>query len=236
MSHSARALRDTPYLQPSAPPARRRASRSSKQRSERTPPAAPWPAVGRPCEHTCVGPISVSRSVIALLEVRSRIGFRDPTCVVPPRPSTVLEEANSETCSSLPHFGPEDGEPVAYPAPVSNRQDKRQQQPRLDPADWLTHYGRTTSGFKSAPSSNGEEKGLSLIAGRLTPEMATELVCRREADEKDVVRHTLVSRLLEAGFVVKRTPIDPTNPDHVSVEYPGDWDDTVCERFDKCFD
>jgi hypothetical protein len=52
---------------------------------------------------------------------------------------------------------------------------------------------------------------------------------------RDIVRYTTAERLTNAGFRVRSTP-SRMIPNHVSVEYDGDWTDDVAKRFDDCFD
>jgi len=58
---------------------------------------------------------------------------------------------------------------------------------------------------------------------------------RREFFPWDAVRYTTVGRLRDAGFRVESTP-SRMIPNHVSVQYDGDWTDDVAKRFDDCFD
>lgn len=108
--------------------------------------------------------------------------------------------------------------------------------PSLGPEDVLTQYGRTDpTGFRVRPRS-GVEEGISLIAGQLSAEEARRLVVRKGFYRPgvDAVRHTTAGDLEDAGFRVRRDPT-PVIPDHVLVEFPGQWDDEVTERFDACF-
>jgi hypothetical protein len=74
-----------------------------------------------------------------------------------------------------------------------------------------------------------------LLEGRLQPEEADRLVARRTyPNPRAGVRHTTVGRLEAAGFRVSRSP-SPAIPNHVSVEWPGTWDDDVAMRFNECF-
>jgi hypothetical protein len=100
----------------------------------------------------------------------------------------------------------------------------------------LTQYGRhEPGGFRVRPR-RGIETGVSLIAGRLRPEVARALVVRRGIYRPgvDAVRYTTVGDLADAGFDVRADPT-PAIPDHVLVRFPGEWDDDVGERFDACF-
>ncbi len=106
----------------------------------------------------------------------------------------------------------------------------------LEPGTVLTQYGRRTpGGFRVRPRP-GIETGVSLIAGRLRPEVARALVVRRGIYRPgvDAVRYTTVEDLTDAGFDVVADPT-PAIPDHVLVRYEGRWDDDVAERFDACF-
>ena len=74
------------------------------------------------------------------------------------------------------------------------------------------------------------------MVGRLTPAEAHALVIRRGVYRPgfDMVRHTTVAALYEAGFRPQRSPT-PAIPDHVLAFVEGEWDDEVAERFDTCF-
>ena len=106
----------------------------------------------------------------------------------------------------------------------------------LDRATVVTQYGRRdASGFRVRPRP-GVEEGVSLIARRLDVAVAHRLVVRRgfPQPDVDVVRHTTVGDLEDAGFLVRAAPTRAI-PDHVLVGYNGQWDDEVAERFDACF-
>lgn len=108
--------------------------------------------------------------------------------------------------------------------------------PELTPETVLTQYGRRDpSGFRDRPRVN-VEAGVSLIAGRLRPEVARAMVVRRGIYRPgvDAVRYTTVGDLTDAGFDVERDPT-PAIPEHVLVRYSGRWDDDVARRFDACF-
>jgi len=77
--------------------------------------------------------------------------------------------------------------------------------------------------------------GISLLAGRVSPAGASQLVRRRKADRWDGVRYTTAGRLRMSGFRPRRDPI-PLNPDHVLVEYEGEWTSAVEQQFDSCFE
>jgi hypothetical protein len=97
---------------------------------------------------------------------------------------------------------------------------------------WYTQYGRIGD-FHNKPRWE-QENALSLVRGRVTRREAAKLVGRRPS-RGDAVRYTTYESLEAAGFIVRPDP-QPLNPDHVLVEYPGEWDEDVCERFDSCFD
>ncbi len=106
----------------------------------------------------------------------------------------------------------------------------------LGPDTVLTQYGRRDpGGFRDRPRQ-AVEAGVSLIAGRLRPEVARALVVRRGIYRPgvDAVRYTTVSDLADAGFDVVADPT-PAIPDHVLVRFEGQWDDDVAMRFDACF-
>src|SRR5829696_1257667 len=95
--------------------------------------------------------------------------------------------------------------------------------------------GRGPANFRMAPRPH--EQDVSLLAGRLTTREAAMAVRhgRREFFPWDAVRYTTVGRLRDAGFRVESTP-SRMIPNHVSVQYDGDWTDDVAKRFDDCFD
>jgi hypothetical protein len=104
----------------------------------------------------------------------------------------------------------------------------------------LTQFGMRTgpglANFRMAPRPH--EQDVSLLAGRLTPRQAAKAVRHGRPEYfpgRDVVRYTTVERLVVAGFRVESTP-SPMIPNHISVEYDGDWNDDVAKRFDGCFD
>lgn len=106
----------------------------------------------------------------------------------------------------------------------------------LPRATFLTQYGRRdATGFRVRPR-RGFEAGISLIAGRLRPEVARAMVVRRGIYRPgiDAVRYTTVGDLTDAGFDVVRDPTVAI-PEHVLVGYTSEWDDDVAERFDACF-
>jgi hypothetical protein len=112
---------------------------------------------------------------------------------------------------------------------------ERNSDERLAGDEWATQYGQVSTGFRRKPRWRVDRQGVSLIRGYLSPREATLIVQRREPRRSDdCVRHALISRLQDVGFVVKPAPTR-TNPDHLRVEYPGEWDDDVGERFDGCF-
>lgn len=104
----------------------------------------------------------------------------------------------------------------------------------IDPATPLTQFGTEAGGFRHRPRKGVDPDGVSVIAGRLSPDQAARLVTGRPARRGDAVRHTTAQELQEAGFTVRRTPSKRIR-EHRSVEYPGVWDDDVCRRFDECF-
>jgi hypothetical protein len=98
--------------------------------------------------------------------------------------------------------------------------------------DVLSQYG-TTELFKDTPVR--AEWGLSLIWGQLSAEAAFVVTGRTGFSRRQLVRHTQVERLQEAGLRVWHNPTQ-RNPLHVTVHYDGDWDRGIAERFDGCFD
>ncbi|MFN2555633.1 MAG: hypothetical protein ABR592_01965 [Nitriliruptorales bacterium] len=107
----------------------------------------------------------------------------------------------------------------------------------------LSHYGDVNTspegsrgGFRCYPR-RGRESGMSLTRGRLTPtEMArTVRPVKRGIRKGEAVRHTTVGRLEDAGFRVRLNPTH-RNPEHVTVEFLGEWTDDVANLFHNCFE
>ena len=95
--------------------------------------------------------------------------------------------------------------------------------------------------FRDAPRSD-RERGLSVIRGKREVEEAERLVKVRLTSPDNRVRHATVGVLRAAGFAVVHTPTR-TNPDHVSVIWPGDnwktqqdipWSPEVMLKFAAC--
>jgi hypothetical protein len=113
----------------------------------------------------------------------------------------------------------------------------------LQPGQVLSQYGarpptftgQTQPQFHTAPRTH--ERGVSVVAGRLTRREVAMIVRQEFISWRDFVRYTTVGRLRDAGFRVRSTP-NRMNPNHVSVEYDGEWTDDgdVAKRFDDCFD
>lgn len=101
----------------------------------------------------------------------------------------------------------------------------------------LTQYGRSAveASIPFRKALRGDEKEMSLLEGRLLPDEADRLVASGSyPNHRAGVRHTTVGVLEQAGFRVRRSP-SVAIPNHVSVEWPGTWDDHVAMRFDECF-
>jgi hypothetical protein len=84
---------------------------------------------------------------------------------------------------------------------------------------------------------NPPEVDISLIRGRIGEQDAGKIVCRkyvRMARAIHAVRYTTAGELRSKGFIVTHSPTK-RNPDHVSVEWRGDWTDEVSATFDTCF-
>lgn len=120
---------------------------------------------------------------------------------------------------------------------------KRPPQIELKAEQELTQYGTLSPAFtehaqphfRKAPRA--DERDVSLLAGRLTDREAAMAVRQEFIAWRDIVRYTTVERLQNAGFQVRSTP-SRLIPNHVSVEYDGDWTDDVdvARRFNDCFD
>jgi hypothetical protein len=110
----------------------------------------------------------------------------------------------------------------------------------LDDMLVLTQYGarppaftgQAQPHFRTAPRAG--ERDVSVLAGHLTRRQAALAVRQEFVAWRDIVRYTTVERLRNAGFRVRSTP-SRMIPNHVSVEYDGDWTDDVAKRFDDCF-
>lgn len=126
--------------------------------------------------------------------------------------------------------------PIRYGSRVSAKRSSR----TLDESEPVTQYGSRwllTEGraFRCRPRFLAGEKDLSMLAGLLTAAEAARAVAGHWTPEADVVRHTSVGQLRAAGFRVTHSPTKRLG-NHVSVEYPSEWDDDVDRRFDACFD
>jgi hypothetical protein len=99
--------------------------------------------------------------------------------------------------------------------------------------DVLSQYG-TTRHFRDTPLRG--QPGISLVWGQLSAQAAFFVVTGRTGfSEAHLVRHTQLERLQEAGLRVWHNPTQ-RNPLHVTVNYDGDWDPSIAERFEGCFD
>lgn len=98
----------------------------------------------------------------------------------------------------------------------------------------LTQYGTTIDPFRNQPRW-GREGAVSVLLGGWHPLEASRKV-RGIAleDGTDAARYTTAGTLRAQGFRVTHTP-GYRNPDHVSVHFSGEWDEQVCEAFDRCF-
>jgi len=79
--------------------------------------------------------------------------------------------------------------------------------------------------------------GLSAIIGQVTPAEGRRRVRGPRSGpptRDDGIRYALVADLEKEGFRVTDTGW-PGNTKHVSISYPGEWDDTVAGKFNKCF-
>lgn len=96
----------------------------------------------------------------------------------------------------------------------------------------ITQWGRRASGFKNRPMEGYDS--LSALRGKVGLEEATKVVAKRPLIPGDGIRIASVEILLNSGFVVRPTPT-LLNPLHVSIEYSGNWDETICMALDQCF-
>lgn len=105
----------------------------------------------------------------------------------------------------------------------------------------VTQYGnadRLANGrpFRRQPRPQ-DRAGLSVHGGLVSLQTLVQVLSAgtpRHVAPGDMMRIASVDGLAVAGFEV--VP-DPTrrNPKHTRIEYPGDWSDDVCERFDQCW-
>ena len=102
--------------------------------------------------------------------------------------------------------------------------------------EWVTQYGRVSSGFKCHPLSRDRgERELSVLRGVVSVEVAARYVLQEDATDDDVVRYAQVSALIERTFEICHTPTN-RNPLHTSVVSRGEWNDDFCEGFRLAFD
>jgi hypothetical protein len=107
----------------------------------------------------------------------------------------------------------------------------------LDDGEWLTQ--RIARGRDAPPEIDRprpqDRDGVSASRGRKTPAEMYHVVRKGgHCGPDDGVRHARVGALRDAGFKVRHSP-NQRNPDHVTISYPGDWDDYVALLFKQCF-
>lgn len=80
------------------------------------------------------------------------------------------------------------------------------------------------------------EDGLSGTRGRLTPGEAYRVVrgSKGHVNKDDGVCYATAGKLRANGFTVEHTP-GLRNPDHVTISYDGDWDESVALLFKTSF-
>lgn len=111
-------------------------------------------------------------------------------------------------------------------------------QPReIGNEEYVSQYGSRQTGqpvFRDSPRPVDRD-GLSGVFGRVTAAEARRPVRQAGSPtEDDGVRHGQVGDLRERGFVVSHTP-SQRNTRHVSIRYPGVWDEKVTGMFNACF-
>lgn len=101
--------------------------------------------------------------------------------------------------------------------------------------EFVSQYGSRETGeafFWDRPRPKDRD-GLSAMLGKVTPAEARKPVRRVGAlTEDDGVRYARVGDLRKRGFIVTHTP-SRGNTDHVSIRYPGAWDDDISRAFDE---
>lgn len=108
----------------------------------------------------------------------------------------------------------------------------------IEDDEFVTQYGNLAGdpAFRTRPPAGSPRpRTMSVTLGRRSPEEMVRLVRRSPDPASDTARHARVRRFREAGFLVRHTPTS-RNLDHASVEWAGEWEDTVAERFDSCFE
>lgn len=88
--------------------------------------------------------------------------------------------------------------------------------------------------FRCRPRIPRDQGAVSLLLGHYDEEEAAQIVARHGKLPGDVVRYTTAGTLRALGFVVSHTPTKRTAT-HVSVEFPGTWDDKTDELFEEAF-
>ncbi|GAA3535978.1 hypothetical protein GCM10022234_35910 [Aeromicrobium panaciterrae] len=113
--------------------------------------------------------------------------------------------------------------------------------PRQDLSDdvVLTQYGTQLpdgkTEFRGGPRAS--EHGLSLLVGRVDADAATLCVRQHLAEPYDIVRHTRVGLLRDAGFIVSHAPVE-WFINHALVHVPGPdpkWDNQSKNAFKRTF-
>jgi hypothetical protein len=103
--------------------------------------------------------------------------------------------------------------------------------------EYVSHYGSRLTGqpvFRDRPREK-DHGALSAILGQVTAAEARRRV--RQAGSPtgdDGVRYARVGDLRAQGFTVTHSPW-PRNTRHVSIRYPGGWDNEVAGTFNACF-
>src|ERR1700728_44591 len=89
--------------------------------------------------------------------------------------------------------------------------------------------------FRSGLRADPDEDYLSAIAGKVSVEVAVPLVCPGDsAGSADAVRYALPEDLRHEGFGVTYERSD-TLPGHVAIRWPGEWEEEVIGKLDRCF-
>lgn len=103
--------------------------------------------------------------------------------------------------------------------------------------EWVTQLCsmRASRSPQNQPRARDSD-GVSAILGQLSVSQA--VACVRFSSpvpvRTDGVRYAKVAALVDAGFDVRLTP-SKRIPGHVSIRYPGEWDDEVSGTFHACF-
>ena len=104
--------------------------------------------------------------------------------------------------------------------------------------EFVSQYGslRKDPVFRARPRPGSPmRRAMSVTIGRRSAAEMALFVDRTPDPATDGVRYATAGELRKAGFQVVHTP-SRANRDHASVEWDNEWDDTVAEKFNECFE